>query len=674
MLHAMALAAALGAAAMLPPLQAQAPQKRLLTVDDYFRIQRVSDPQITPDGQWVAYVVSTSDLAKDRSESRVWMVPAAGGEPIALTVKGSSSSSPRWSPDGKYLAFLSARSEGETQVWLLNRQGGEAEQLTQVKQGVNGFEWSPDAARLALVIRDQTPEQAGDTTWIGHTAKTQRPWVIDRLQFKRDGAGYLDRRRNHLYVFDLVTKVLRQLTAGDWDNSGPAWSPDGRLIAFTSNRDTVDGSYNSDIWIVSSDDTTKGGTIRRLTTEPGQDGGPAWSPDGRWIAYQRQPSADPVALIYDPQHIAVIPAGGGAPRALTARLDRDIGSLEWAPDGRSLWGVLEDSGDNHLVRVNAQTGEVTRVVDGARSVGGFSLSKGGAVAALISEPHLPSEVFAIGSSQPRQLTRTNRTLLDSLWLGEVRSIDARSRDGTMVEVFVYTPADYQAGRRYPTLLRIHGGPVSQYDRGFNFDAQLFAANGYVVVMANPRGSSGYGAAFSRAIFADWGAKDYEDVVGAVDEAVRLGYADPDRLGVGGWSYGGILTNYVITKTPRFKAAISGASETLYTSNYGHDHYQYLWEIELGLPWRNQEGWDRISPFWSVEKITTPTLWMGGERDWNVPILNSEQMYQAMKRLGRTTQLVIYPGQSHGISRPTYQKDRWLRYLEWYRRHVIGDGS
>jgi dipeptidyl aminopeptidase/acylaminoacyl peptidase len=411
-----------------------------------------------------------------------------------------------------------------------------------------------------------------------------------------------------------------------------------------------------------------------LTTEPGQDGGPAWSPDGRWIAYQRQPSADPIALIYDPQHVAVIPAGGGAPRALTQRLDRDIRSLRWAPDGRGLWGVLEDSGDNHLVRVNAQTGDVTRVVDGARAVGGFSLSQSGAVVALISGPQLPGEIFAIGPSQPRQLTRTNQALLDSLRLAEVRPIEARSRDGAMVEAFVYPPPDYQAGRRYPTLLRIHGGPVSQYDRGFNFEAQLFAANGYVVVMPNPRGSSGYGAAFARAIFADWGGKDYEDIVGAVDEAVRLGYADPDRLGVGGWSYGGILTNYVITKTTRFKGAISGASEALYTSNYGHDHYQYLWEIELGLPWRNQEAWDRISPFWSVEKITTPTLWIGGERDWNVPILNSEQMYQAMRRLGRTTQLVVYPGQTHGISKPTYQKDRWLRYLEWYRRHVKGDAS
>jgi len=308
---------------------------------------------------------------------------------------------------------------------------------------------------------------------------------------------------------------------------------------------------------------------------------------------------------------------------------------------------------------------VTRLVGDVRSVSTYSVGADGTIAALVSEAHLPNEIFVVAPAGPRQVTYTNKALLDSLRLADVRELHFKSRDGTAVEAFLYTPPDYQTGRRYPTLLRIHGGPVSQFDRSFNSEAQLFAAHGYAVVMTNPRGSSGYGAKFSRAIFADWGNKDFDDVMAAVDEAVRLGIADPNRLGVGGWSYGGILTNYVITKTGRFKAAISGASEALYTSNYGHDHYQNLWEIELGLPWTHQRAWDRISPFWSVAKITTPTLWMGGSSDWNVPIMNSEQMYQAMRRLGRTTQLVVYPGQSHGIGKPTYQKDRWQRYLEWY---------
>jgi dipeptidyl aminopeptidase/acylaminoacyl peptidase len=650
-----------------------APAQRLLGVDDLFRIQRVSDPRVSPDGRWVAYVVSTPDLSTDKSTSRIWMVAAAGGDPIPLTVKGSSASSPRWSPDGKYLGFLATRGEDtEAQVWLLNRLGGEAEQLTSIKQGVTGFVWSPDGGRLALEIDDATPEQAGDTTWIGAKAKTQRPYVIERLQFKRDGTGYLDRRRTHIYVFDVRAKAAaRQITSGDSDDAAPAWSPDGRLIAFTSNRDSVDGNDNSDIWVVASDDTTKGTTTRRITSEPGPDDSPAWSPDGKAIAYTRQPSAQPIALIYDPSHIAVTGVDGGRPRALTATLDRSIGAVRWAADGKTLYGILEDQGNTHLVRVDASSGAVTRLVGEARSVSAYSVGADGAgtIAALVSQPQLPNEIFVVEAAGLRQLTHTNQPLLDSLRLAEVRELHFKSRDGTTVEAFLYLPPDYRPGRRYPTLLRLHGGPVSQFDRAFNSEGQLFAAHGYVVVMTNPRGSSGYGATFSRAIFADWGNKDYDDVMAAVDEAVRLGIADPARLGVGGWSYGGILTNYVITKTGRFKAAISGASEALYTSNYGHDHYQNLWEIELGLPWTHQRAWDRISPFWSVAKITTPTLWMGGDQDWNVPIMNSEQMYQAMRRLGRTTQLVVYPGQSHGISKPTYQKDRWQRYLEWYGRFL-----
>lgn len=656
------------------PAPLPAPATRAFTVDDVFRIQRVSNPQVSPDGRWIAYVIGSPDLAADKSSSRIWMVATAGGDPIPLTAKGSSASSPRWSPDGKYLGFLATRGEdAESQVWILNRLGGEAEQLTSVKQGVNSFVWSPDGGRLALEVDDPTPDQAGDTTWIGAKAKTQRPYVIDRLQFKRDGTGYLDRRRTHIFVFDVATKAAaRQITSGDWDDEGPTWSPDGRLIAFTSNRDSIDGNDNSDIWVVASNDTTKGATTRRITSEPGPDGDPTWSPDGRSLAYTRKPSAVPIAIIYDPSHVAVIGVDGGSPRALTAALDRDISSLRWAADGKSIYGILEDEGDYVLVQVDATSGAITRLGGGgagAQSVNAYSLGADGTIAALVSGPQLPNEIFVAAAAGLRQVTSSNKALFDSLRLATVRELHFKSRDGTPVEAFLWLPADYQPGRRYPTLLRIHGGPVSAYDRSFNSEAQVFAANGYAVVMTNPRGSSGYGAKFSRAIFADWGNKDYDDVMAAVDEAVRLGIADPTRLGVGGWSYGGILTNYVITKTGRFKAAISGASEALYTSNYGHDHYQNLWEIELGLPWTHQRNWDRISPFWSVAKITTPTLWMGGDRDWNVPILNSEQMYQAMRRLGRTTQLVVYPGQTHGISKPTYQKDRWLRYLEWYGRFL-----
>jgi dipeptidyl aminopeptidase/acylaminoacyl peptidase len=307
-------------------------------------------------------------------------------------------------------------------------------------------------------------------------------------------------------------------------------------------------------------------------------------------------------------------------------------------------------------------------------VSAFHQSRSGRIAALLSEPHLPVEIFTIDAAAkepPQRVTRTHETLIGELRLGEVREVTVQSTDGTPIETFLTLPPDYEDGRRYPTILWIHGGPVGQYDWGFDFQSQLFAAHGYVVVRPNPRGSSGYGQDFCKAIFADWGNKDYDDVIAAVDHAVAAGLADPDRLGVGGWSYGGILTDNVIVKTTRFAAAISGAGEGLNISNYGHDHYQLEWEVELGLPWENRELWEKLSPFNQIEKVTTPTLFMGGAVDWNVPILGSEQMYQALKRLGRTTQLVVYPGEHHGINRPSFQSDRLERYLGWYARFQGG---
>jgi dipeptidyl aminopeptidase/acylaminoacyl peptidase len=258
-------------------------------------------------------------------------------------------------------------------------------------------------------------------------------------------------------------------------------------------------------------------------------------------------------------------------------------------------------------------------------------------------------------------------------LGDVEYVKFKSKDGTDIAGYLFKPPAYNPELKYPTLLRPHGGPVGQYEWSFDFTAQLFAANGYVVLQPNPRGSSGYGQKFCEAIFADWGNKDYEDVLAMVDYAVAKGLADPAKLGVGGWSYGGIMTNYVITKSgDRFKGAISGASESLYVANYGHDHYQKLWELELGLPWKTRALWEKISPFNQVEKIVTPTLWIGGEKDWNVPIINSEEMYQCMKRLGRATQLVVYPGEHHGIAKPSYLKDRFERYLAWFGQYVKGE--
>ncbi|HEY4589334.1 MAG TPA: S9 family peptidase, partial [Thermoanaerobaculia bacterium] len=333
---------------------------------------------------------------------------------------------------------------------------------------------------------------------------------------------------------------------------------------------------------------------------------------------------------------------------------------------------LEEGGNEHLARVPAAGGPVERVIDGERAIQSYVLGPKGQVVTLESTPQRPHEIAAFEGGSPRYLTAVNDDFLKGIRLGEVKRIQATSADGTRIDAFLTLPPDYKPGTKVPTILRIHGGPTSQYNTAFNQEWQMLAAHGYAVVGANPRGSTGYGRDFSRAIWADWGNKDFQDVMAAVDQAIAMGIADPDRLGVGGWSYGGILTDHVITKTTRFKAATSGASEVNYLANYGTDHYQREWEAELGLPWKNSEGWMRISPFFQIEKATTPTLILGGSEDVNVPFLNSEQLYQALRRLGRDTELVVYPGQSHGISKPSYQKDRYERYIAWYGKYLKGE--
>jgi dipeptidyl aminopeptidase/acylaminoacyl peptidase len=251
---------------------------------------------------------------------------------------------------------------------------------------------------------------------------------------------------------------------------------------------------------------------------------------------------------------------------------------------------------------------------------------------------------------------------------QVERFKAKSADGTLIDAYLTRPPNAPTGR-LPAILRIHGGPVAQYSTGFNLEWQMLAARGFAVVAANPRGSSGYGRDFSHALWADWGNKDYDDVMAAVDAAIAMGVADPDRLGVGGWSYGGILTDHVIARTTRFKAAISGASEFNYLANYGNDHYQRQWEAELGLPWQNTQLWIKLSPFYRLDKIVTPTLVMGGDADMNVPIIGGQQLYQGLKRLGRDTELVVYPGETHAIRRPSFQQDRFERYLAWYTKYL-----
>ena len=643
--------------------EAAAAAPRPLTIDDYFRIGRVDEPQVSPDGRWVAYTVETSDLAEDEVRSRIWMVPSTGGEPVPMTAAERSASAPRWSPDGRSLSFLAAPEDGEDQVWTLYREGGEAVQLTAAAAGVKDYEWSPDGRRLVLVMQDPTAAQLAVQRG-EKKPETPPPWVIDRRQFKLDYVGYLDRRRSHLYLFDVASKGLVQLTFGDFDDTDPAWSPDGRTIAFASNRTTdPDGNYDSDIWVVAADASGAVPKPVQVTANPGFDAEPEFSPDGRLIAHLC--ATDARAIVYATNHLAVTPAAGGPTAVLTGALDRNCFWPQFSPDGGSLLVAVEDSGEQYVARVPVGGGPPERVIGGPRAVRAFDVGPSGQVAAVIAEPQLPPEVFLLERGRLERLTHTNDAVLAGVRLGEVENVHFASADGTEIEGFLVLPPGFVRGPRHPAVLLIHGGPMMQYDFGFDFESQLFAAAGYVAVLPNPRGSSGYGQGFSTAIWQAWGERDFEDVMAAVDDAIARGVADPSRLAVGGWSYGGMLTDHVITKTDRFKAAYTGASSALYIVNYGHDEYQLWWEGELGLPWRNPDLYQRMSPYFRLDKVVTPTLIMGGEHDWNVPIVNSEQLYQGLKRLGVPTQLVVYPGEFHVLETPSYVKDMYQRFLAWF---------
>jgi dipeptidyl aminopeptidase/acylaminoacyl peptidase len=653
-----------------------AAESRPLKVDDLFALKDVADPRLSPDGRFVAYALTTIDAKEDESAADLYLVPTAGGEPLRLTSGKKDETHPRFSPDGEWLAFLSAREGKKAQVYLMSRRGGEAVKLTDCPGPVSDLEWAPDSKRLALVVADRDPEaeeeeeeeDEDETKASAAKKKTPKPIVLRRLQFKRDGEGYLREARKHVHVFDLATRKSIQVTSGPFDDADPAWSPDGRSIAFVSNRTLPDPdrSQDANVFVVAAHE---GAIPRAVATGPGTDGAPSWSPDGRWIAYVA--GGDPKDLWYGASHVALAPAAGGAGRALTASLDRNVSRPRFAPDGRSVLFLLEDGGNQHLARVSVEGSAVERLVAGERDVQAFDVAAGGATVVLESSAHQPPEISAVEAGALRRLTRANDVLLEGIALGRVERFSATSPDGTVVEGFLTLPPGHVPGRPVPAILLIHGGPAGQFSTAFELEWQVLAARGYAVIAANPRGSTGRGTAYSRAIWAEWGSKDTEDVLAAVDHAIARGVADPERLGVGGWSYGGILTDYVISKTTRFKAAVSGSSIANYLAGYGTDHYQYEYEVELGLPWKARERWLSLSsPFFDVEKIETPTLFLCGALDMNVPLLNSEQLYQALRRVGRVeTELVVYPDQWHSIETPSYRKDRFLRYLAWYDRFL-----
>src|SRR5437762_1278155 len=660
--------------------------KHPLKLDDLARCRNVSDPQISPDGQWIAYTVSTIDTKEDKSSTHVWLVGFDGKNNRQITFSSDSDSAPLGSRDGKYLSFTPARSGKPgvrgSQVWLLDRSGGEAYQLTELKGRLQGYEWSPDSKRLALVIGDPDPDapDPSATPAPGTPPKPPKPIVIDRYRYKQDVQGYLlSGRHTYLYLYDIAAKKLDRLTKSKWDESSPSWSPDGSRIAFmSSHADDPDRDPAAQLYVA---DAQPGATEKLLTTaeDRASRARPEWSPDGARIAFLEGDEKKYGA--YGMEHLAFVPAdGSAAPTRVKAveDLDRGVSGLRFESDGKSVIALVTDDRSVYPIFVGPHGS--LRLLEPPVFVSSLSIG-GNRTVVLSGNDAEPTEIYAMEGKTVsqiyyyptlRQITHQNDALMNELQIAQTEDVNFKSKDGTEVHGLLTYPVGYIKGTKVPLLLRIHGGPNGQDQHSFAIERQVFAANGYAVLAVNYRGGSGRGQKYSRAIFADWGHYEVEDLHAGVDYVVKMGVADPDRLGVGGWSYGGILTDYMIASDTRFKGATSGAGTAFTVAFYGTDQYIIQYDYEIGPPW-NPKSWEtyiKISyPFLHADRIKTPTLFLGGERDFNVPVQGGQQMYQALRSLGIETQLVIYPNEFHGITRPSYVKDRYQRYLDWYDKYV-----
>jgi dipeptidyl aminopeptidase/acylaminoacyl peptidase len=646
-----------------------APARRALDPDDFYRIQTLSEPRMSPDGLWIAYVVTGNDQKADESRSAIWMQSWDGGERVKLTNPAHGTHSPRWSPDGRYLSYLAIPPGAEhEQLLLLDRRGGEPRSIFETKDDIGAYDWSPDGAHLVLAI------QHGE-----EDPKSAKPIVIDAMHFKQDEEGYLAAGvRRHLVLLDVASAATTALTSDAAFNEDlPTWSPDGRRIAFVRTHAAgIDDDGGEDIDVIAAE---AGGAPTRLARPFAPNSQQiAWSPDGTLVAYLQGLAPKYNAYMQDQLAVVAAPGGsppGGSPRVLTAKLDRAVASYAFARDSASIIASIEDDGTMRPVKIDLRGGPVSPMAVGEFVVTDLTAG-GGHMAGLYSDDRAPSELYAIEAAGLRKLTAHNDAWLADIKFGATRPLRFKSKDGTEVHGFAIEPPDFVAGQRYPTVLWIHGGPNGQDAHSFAFEEyqfrrHLLAAQGFVVLGVNYRGSSGRGGAYAQAILADWGHKEVEDLLAGVDAAVSMGLADAKRLGIGGWSYGGILTDYTIASDPRFKAAVSGAGSANQISMYGMDQYVLQYNAELGPPWRNPELWLRVSyPFFHADRIHTPTLFMGGDKDFNVPIAGGEQMYEALRTLGVPAQLVVYPGEFHGFRRPSFLKDRAARIDAWYRHYLL----
>lgn len=671
--------------------------KRRLASDDLYRLIFTSDPQISPDGKRIAFVRSHIDEKTKEYRSNIYLASTEGGEPRQFTSGQKSDTSPRWSPDGSKLAFVSDRGS-EKQVYVMPMSGGEAAQVTKMRHGAGSPVWSPDGARIAFsasVDMDDKPEDYEKI--LDQKAKEalekkrkEEPVIVTRLKVKSDMAmGLIDpRRRSHVFVIDAEGKgPAVDITPGEFDSGSPAWSPCGESIAFASNR-RPDADYEpwfSDIWVVPAE----GGEPRKITKSEGPSRSPKWTRDGKHLIYdghKMEFGGPTLARLWK------IPSEGGEPVCLTASFDRSIGDScsgdsklgggdngpALSPDGKTIYFLASDHGRTSLYEVPADGGNVEVVLGGDREIYGFTMDDSGRnVAMVVSEPTFPGEIFFVNleSKAEKVLTAANKDLLDQVYIMTPETVPFKASDGLQEYGWIMKPAGFKEGAKYPAVLEVHGGPHSMFGYSFFFEFQLLANRGYAVIYTNPRGGEGFGQEFVRAVNGHYGEMDYDDLLTWTDAAIKhAGWIDEHRIGVTGGSYGGFMTNWIVGHTNRYAAAATQRSISNWLSFHGVSDIGYTFndrELLIDTFKDFEKAW-KFSPIAYVHNVKTPLLIIHSEQDMRCPIEQGEQFYVALKKLKKEVEMARFPGSNHELSRsgkPVLRVARLNQILRWMDGHI-----
>jgi acylaminoacyl-peptidase len=647
-----------------------------LAAADLFQLELAADPQVSPDGTRVVYVRRWADDKEDRWRGNLWMVTVASGEHVALTTGARSDGSPRWSPDGGRLAFVSSEG-GSAQIWVRWMASGMSARLTNLAEAPGNVTWSRDGRWLAFTaFVEEKPAPLVTMPAAPEGAKWAAPaTVITQVNYRADGEGYLRQGHTQLFVVPSDGGTPRALTSGPFDVQGPlSWAPKDAEIVFSSNRraDAELQPLDTEVWSVRVAD----GTLRALTDRRGPDGSPVLSPDGTQVAYV---GFDDRKQGYQVTRAYVVPFAGGAARELSPTLDRDVEQPRWAPDGKSLYFLHTSLGETSVARLGLD-GNLTLLAGG---VGGTDLGRPYASGSFSVSPNIiaftrtstehPSDVAVLDAGgKTRVLTSLNEDLAAQRSLGAVQELRTKSsHDGREIQSWYVTPPGFDAQKRYPLILEIHGGPFADYGARFSYEFQTFAAHGYVVLYVNPRGSTGYGEEFGNLIHHAYPGNDYDDLMSSVDALLARGFVDPERMYVTGGSGGGVLTAWIVGKNARFRAAVSAKPVIDWTSFVlTADAYPFFTGYWFAsMPWEKPDDYFRRSPLSLVGNVTTPTMLLTGEQDWRTPISQSEEYYQALKLRGIDTALVRIPDSSHALAdRPSQLIAKVLHILAWFEKH------